>query len=32
VALAGALVASLPTIIVFFAFQRFFARGLNPTA
>ncbi|OIH96508.1 carbohydrate ABC transporter permease [Curtobacterium sp. MCBA15_001] len=32
VALAGALVASLPTVIVFFAFQRFFARGLNPTA
>lgn len=32
VALAGALVASLPTIAVFFAFQRFFARGLNPTA
>lgn len=32
VALAGALVASLPTIIVFFSFQRFFARGLNPTA
>ncbi|WP_423920624.1 carbohydrate ABC transporter permease [Frigoribacterium sp. 2-23] len=32
VALAGALVASLPTIVVFFAFQRFFGRGLNPTA
>lgn len=32
VALAGALVASLPTVVVFFAFQRFFARGLNPTA
>jgi len=32
VALAGALVASLPTLIVFFSFQRFFGRGLNPTA
>jgi multiple sugar transport system permease protein len=32
VVLAGALVASLPTIIVFFSFQRFFGRGLNPTA
>jgi multiple sugar transport system permease protein len=32
VVLAAALVASLPTVVVFFAFQRFFGRGFAPTA
>jgi multiple sugar transport system permease protein len=32
VVLAGALVASLPTVAVFFAFQRFFGRGFAPMA
>jgi multiple sugar transport system permease protein len=32
VVLAGALVASLPTIVLFFAFQRFFTRSLKLTS
>jgi multiple sugar transport system permease protein len=32
VVLAGALVASLPTVVLFFAFQRFFTRSLKLTS